>query len=196
MTRRFEGAGLGLALTHRYLELNRANLTVRSEKGIGSTFTIHFAQAAVATYGKASSNGAGSPLRVPAHQPPIEPMVMLVEDDPDNRIMMRAMMKNRYRILAAASPAEARAQIENYPATIDLILMDLGLRSPEDGLALTRSLRTLERFRTTPIVAVTGHAMSVNRAQALAAGCDDYIVKPFDRALLFATIERLIHPQR
>jgi PAS domain S-box-containing protein len=66
MSRRFEGAGLGLALTRRYLELNGASLTVRSEKGVGSTFTIHFAKAA-----------AAAPC-----QPIIQPMVMVVEDDP------------------------------------------------------------------------------------------------------------------
>ena len=119
-------------------------------------------------------------------------MVMVVEDDPDNQILMRTMMKNRYRIMAAASPAEVYRQIGLYAGTIDIILMDLGLRGVEDGLTLTRALRTLDRFRATPIVALTGHAMSVNRDQALAAGCDDFIVKPFDRARLFATIEHLL----
>jgi CheY-like chemotaxis protein len=106
---------------------------------------------------------------------------------------MRAIMKNRYRMIAAASPTEARRQIEVHPETIDIILMDLGLRGPENGLTLTRSLRTLERFRTTPIIALTGHALSVNREQALAAGCNDFIIKPFNRATLFTTIERLLH---
>jgi CheY-like chemotaxis protein len=173
--------------------LNGASLTVHSEKGAGSTFTIHFARAAAADHSSALTNGTKSIVTAPPRQPSIEPMVMVVEDDPDNQILMRAMLKNHYRMLAAASPDEARHQIEIYPATIDLILMDLGLRGPEDGLALTRSLRTLKRFRTTPIVALTGHTMSVNREQALAAGCDDFIVKPFDRARLFATIERLLH---
>lgn|GEM_PF-1834963 len=191
MARRFEGAGLGLALTRRYLELNGASLSVRSEKGAGSTFTIHFTQATPAVDVGGATNGAQPPVTTP-HQPSIQPMVMVVEDDLDNQILMRAMMKNRYRMLAAASPAEVYRQIQDYPETIDVILMDLGLRGPEDGLALTRSLRTLDRFRTTPIVALTGHALSVNRDQALAAGCDDFIIKPFDRASLFAAIERLL----
>lgn len=70
--------------------------------------------------------------------------------------------------------------------------MDLGLRGPEDGLMLTRSLRRRERFRSTPIVALTGHAMVVDRASALAAGCDDFIAKPFDRATLLAALARLL----
>jgi CheY-like chemotaxis protein len=121
-------------------------------------------------------------------------MVMVVEDDLDNQILMRAMMKNRYRMLAASSPNELRSQIEVYPGTIDLILMDLGLRGPEDGLALTHSLRPLERFRTTPIVALTAHAMRVSRTEAIAAGCNEFIAKPVDRTTLFKVIERLLHP--
>jgi PAS domain S-box-containing protein len=191
MARRFEGAGLGLALTRRYLELNGARLSVRSEKGAGSTFTIHFAQDTPAVDRTGPTDGARLPVTRPS-QPSAQPMVMVVEDDPDNQILMRAMMKNRYRMLAAASPAEVYRQIQDYPETIHVILMDIGLRGPEDGLALTRSLRALDRFRTTPIVALTGHALSVNRDQALAAGCDDFIIKPFDRTSLFAAIERLL----
>jgi PAS domain S-box-containing protein len=191
MSRRFEGAGLGLALTRRYLELNGATLSVRSEKGAGSTFTIHFRRIASALGFPDSSTSVTPPVPLP--QPSaIAPMVMVVEDDLDNQILMRAMMKNRYRMLAAASAAAVYRQIQDYPETIDIILMDLGLRGPEDGLTLTRSLRTLERFRTTPIIALTGHALSVNHDQALMAGCDDFIIKPFNRAELFATIERLL----
>jgi PAS domain S-box-containing protein len=192
IARRFEGAGLGLALTRRYLELNGATLSVRSDKGVGSTFTIHFSKTATGPVMDDRGNGT-KPSRVGApYQPGNEPTVLVVEDDPDNRTLMRAMMRNRYRMLSAASPAEVRRQIELYPGTIHLVLMDVGLRGAEDGLALTRSLRTLERFRTTPIVALTGHAMSVNRDQALAAGCDDFFVKPVDRARLFAAIEHLL----
>jgi signal transduction histidine kinase/CheY-like chemotaxis protein len=192
MTRRFEGAGLGLALTRRYLELNGANLSVRSQKGTGSTFTIHFAKAEMAVVAGSLAKDV-QPVGTSLRGAPDKPMLLMVEDDPDNQTMMRAMMKNRYRMLTAASPAEVYRQIEIYHGTIDIILMDLGLSGTEDGLALTRSLRGLERFRTTPIVALTAHAMTVNRDQALAAGCDDFIVKPFDRTKLLATVERLLH---
>jgi len=192
MSRRFEGAGLGLALTRRYLELNSAKLTVRSEKGAGSTFTIHFAKAEAAVVAGGSTDAAKSQV-TRLYQPSNKPMLLVVEDDPDKQIMMRAMMKNRYRMLTAASPAEVYRQIEIYHGTIDIILMDLGLSGTEDGLKLTRSLRNLERFHTTPIVALTAQAMTANGDQALAAGCDDFIVKPFDRAKLLATFERLLH---
>ncbi len=195
ISRRFEGAGLGLALTRRYLELNGASLTVSSAKGEGSTFTIHFEQSAPAL---ASATGVSvqrpNPPSAPSVQPPHLPMVMMLEADLDNQILMRAMMKNHYRMMTAASPVEMRRQIELFAGTIDIILMDLGLSGIENGLALTRSLRGLERFHTTPIVALTAHAMTISRAQALAAGCDDFMVMPVDRTRLFAAIELLLHP--
>jgi PAS domain S-box-containing protein len=189
LTRRFEGAGLGLALTRRYLELSGAHLTVLTEKGFGSTFTIHFARPPHTANVRAFAERTELPKD---HR---RPLLLLVEDDLDNQLLMRALLKNRYRVIAASSPDDARRQIASNHETIDAILMDLGLRGPEDGLMLTRSLRRHERFRTTPIIALTGHAMVVDRESALAAGCDDFIAKPFDRATLLAALERLL-PRR
>ena len=195
ITRRYEGAGLGLALTRRYLELNDARLSVRSEKGVGSRFTIHFSASTTAPVA-GDAMGAQAAAVAERERAGGHPTVLVVEDDRDNQNLMRAMMKSRYQMLSAATPTEVRRQIENYRGPIHLVLMDLGLRGSEDGLALTRSLRGLERFRTTPIVAMTGHAMSVNREQARAAGCDDFLVKPVERARLLAAIERLLRRAR
>jgi PAS domain S-box-containing protein len=186
ITRRFEGAGLGLALTRRYLELSGAHLTVLTEKGLGSTFTIHFAQPSRSADVRASAKPPEPQIA------DCRPLVLVVEDDFDNQILLRAMLKNNYRVIAASSPDDARRQIESSAAAIDLILMDLGLRTEEDGLMLTRSLRRRERFRSTPIIALTGHALVVDRERALAAGCDDFIAKPFDRSRLLSAIERLM----
>jgi CheY-like chemotaxis protein len=117
---------------------------------------------------------------------------LVVEDDPDTQLLMRALLKNSYRVITASSPEDVRRQIASEHDTIDAILMDLGLSGSEDGLMLTRSLRSRERFRITPIIALTGHTMVVDRASALAAGCNDFIAKPFDRATLLTALERLL----
>ena len=186
LTRRYQGAGLGLALARRYLELTNAQLSVLTEKGRGSTFTIHFARSPDLNNARAAVEPAEPPKD---HR---RPLILVVEDDHDNRILMCEMLRHRYRVLAASSPDDARRQIASRLEPIDAILMDLGLRGPEDGLMLTRSLRCGERFRTTPIIATTGHAMVVDRASALAAGCDDFITKPFDRATLLTALMRLL----
>jgi hypothetical protein len=186
LTRAFEGAGLGLALTRRYLELSGAQLTVLTEKGRGSTFTIHFVRSPYSTDLRAITE----PPELPDDHR--RPLILVVEDDSDTQLLMRALLKNSYRVIAASSPEDVRRQIASEHVTIDAILMDLGLSGPEDGLMLTRSLRERERFRITPIIALTGHTMVVDRASALAAGCNDFIAKPFDRATLLTALERLL----
>lgn len=119
-------------------------------------------------------------------------MILLVEDDVDNQTYMRVLMRDRYEMLVASSGEELRGLLNSYGGVIDLILMDLSLRGNENGLVLTAGLRTTERFRTTPIVAVTAHVTPEDRTRALAAGCDDFLSKPFDRELLFAVVERTI----
>ena len=191
MTRSFEGAGLGLALTRGYLELNQARITFESHKGIGTTFTIGFAS---------SANVAGlAPLAPAADLAPIStragaerPVIMVIEDDPDNLLYMNLLLKNQFDVLLASSGSEVRRIVETRREPIDLVLMDLSLRGEDDGLSLTRMLRGTRRFNHTPVVAVTGHASPEDRERARAAGCDGFVTKPIERALLFETIERLL----
>jgi len=191
MTRSFEGAGLGLALTRGYLELNQARITFESHKGIGTTFTIGFAS---------SANVADpAPLAPAADLAPIStragaerPVIMVIEDDPDNLLYMNLLLKNQFDVLLASSGSEVHRIVETRREPIDLVLMDLSLRGEDDGLRLTRMLRGTRRFNHTPVVAVTGHASPEDRERARAAGCDGFVTKPIERALLFETIERLL----
>lgn len=66
--------------------------------------------------------------------------------------------------------------------------MDLSLRGSEDGVALTRFLRLHDPWKQVPVIAVTAHALPEDRKSALAAGCDAYLTKPFDRSELLSMI--------
>jgi signal transduction histidine kinase/ActR/RegA family two-component response regulator len=188
-TRQFQGSGLGMALTRRYLELNGAMISVRSEKGTGTTFTIQFS--------RDSENRELSDLRStarPAREPgraAIRRPILVVEDDKDTHGYMKSILEPRYEVLIAASGGEARQSLEERPDT-SLILMDLQLSGSEDGIALTRYLRGQERWRRLPIIAVTAHAATEDRRRALDAGCDDYLSKPLDRRILLAMIDTLV----
>ncbi|HEX8071491.1 MAG TPA: response regulator [Pyrinomonadaceae bacterium] len=115
-----------------------------------------------------------------------EATILLVEDFEDNRFMMRRLLEmGGYRVVEAVNGQEAIEAAGRVRP--DLILMDLSL--PQlDGLAATRRIRQLDGLAFTPIVAISAHDTSDFRADALAAGCDEYLTKPVD----FDRLERLL----
>lgn len=118
------------------------------------------------------------------------PMVMVVEDFEDNRFMMRRLLEmSGYRVLEAINGEEA-VELAHRERP-QLILMDLSL--PQlDGLAATRRIRQHADLRDVPIVAVSAHDTADFHADALAAGCNDYVTKPIDFDQLEALLSRLL----
>ena len=118
------------------------------------------------------------------------PVVMVVEDFEDNRFMMRRLLEmSGYRVLEAINGEEA-VELAHRERP-QLILMDLSL--PQlDGLAATRRIRQHADLREVPIVAVSAHDTADFHADALAAGCNDYVTKPIDFDQLEALLSRLL----
>ena len=118
------------------------------------------------------------------------PTVMVVEDFEDNRFMMRRLLEmSGYRVLEAINGEEA-VELAHRERP-QLILMDLSL--PQlDGLAATRRIRQHADLRDVPIVAVSAHDTADFHADALAAGCNDYVTKPIDFDQLEALLKRLL----
>src|SRR5436305_13546018 len=105
------------------------------------------------------------------------PYVLIVEDDPTNRMLAT-------RILSAAGVQFAEAVDGEQALALlktrrpDLVLMDLSLPGI-DGWEVTRRVRQDPDLRSIPILAVSAHAMAGDRERAIAAGCDDYLTKPY-----------------
>jgi CheY-like chemotaxis protein len=125
-----------------------------------------------------------------AKQGEASPTVLVVEDFEDNRFMMRRLLEmSGYRVVEAVNGEQAvEAAVEERP---DLILMDLSLPKL-DGLAATRRIRQHEGLARTPIVAVSAHDTTDFHADALAAGCNEYVTKPIDFDQLEALLEKLL----
>jgi CheY-like chemotaxis protein len=116
--------------------------------------------------------------------------VLVVEDFEDNRFMMRRLLEmSGYRVLEAINGEEAVEIAERERP--GLILMDLSLPLL-DGLAATRRIRQHEALRDVPIVAVSAHDTADFHADALAAGCNDYVTKPIDFDQLETLLGRLL----
>jgi CheY-like chemotaxis protein len=182
-TRNYEGPGIGLALAKRFLQINGAELSVESEMGKGTAFTIRFPKASVApdattlrpTPPPRDETSPKAPSR--ARETP-KPEALVVEDDEPSQRYAATILGRRFDVRVAAGAAEARAELETHPG-IALILMDLSLKGGEDGLALTRWLRTQARWRALPIVVTTAHALPEDEENARNAGCTAYLAKPF-----------------
>ncbi len=105
--------------------------------------------------------------------------VLIVEDEPDNQEIVRAVVEDMLgcRAVLASDGLEALAKASN--ERVSLVLLDLMLPKL-DGYEVARRLKADPRTRHVPIIAITALARSRDRVRALEAGCDDYVDKPFD----------------
>ena len=114
--------------------------------------------------------------------------ILVVEDQPDSRQIIRDMVAGTdYEITEAENGEEALAAIAKQRP--DLILMDIQLPIM-DGYTATRLIKTDPALRSIPIIAVTSYALAVEERKARAAGCDDYVTKPFSPRQLLAKIRQ------
>ena len=117
------------------------------------------------------------------------PVVLVVEDFEDNRFMMRRLLEmSGYRVVEAVNGAQAVSVAESERP--DIILMDLSLPLL-DGLAATRRIRARDGLGKVPIVAVSAHDSADFHAEALAAGCNEYVTKPIDFDQLVQLLNKL-----
>jgi CheY-like chemotaxis protein len=118
------------------------------------------------------------------------PRVLIVDDEPDNiELLGRRLSRRGYEILKATSALEGIALATS--AKPDLILMDI--KMPQiDGLEATRRLKAEPQTQTIPIITLTAHAMAEDKANALAAGANDYESKPVDLPVLLTKMEALL----
>ena len=118
--------------------------------------------------------------------------IAVVEDNPDNRLLVQAILEDLYEIDEYESGNGALAGfLERRP---DLVLLDISLPG-QDGTEVLKALRADAALCSLPVVALTAHAMAGDRERFLAEGFDDYISKPIiDEELLLAALRRHLGP--
>ena len=116
--------------------------------------------------------------------------ILVVDDFDDTRLLLRTWLERRgFRVIEAQNGLEAIDQAETEAP--DLIIMDMQM--PQlDGLSATRRIRGLKSLHSVPILAVSAYGAEQFRAQALAAGCDEYVSTPFEPATLEGIISSLV----
>jgi CheY-like chemotaxis protein len=117
--------------------------------------------------------------------------IAVVEDNPDNQLLVRAILSEQYDVTSYETGLAALEGLPKEPP--DLVLLDISL--PEmDGTEVLRRIRADATLGQVPVVALTAHAMAGDRDRYLGAGFNDYVTKPIvDETILLATIERLLN---
>ena len=179
--RRFGGTGLGLVIAQRVVESAGGWITVRSTQGEGSTFFVDLPLPATEEPVQ-SIDGGTLTLRRGAR-------ILLVEDDPINRVVAASNLENLGAEVFEAEDGESALELLS-SNSFDLVFMDCQLPGV-DGYEATRRWRSLEGSdQHLPIFALTAHAVDGERERCLAAGMDDFLTKP----LRFEDLQRVLSP--
>jgi diguanylate cyclase (GGDEF)-like protein/PAS domain S-box-containing protein len=194
LSRKYEGTGLGLALTKRLIELHGGEIFVESEEGVGSTFTIAMPLA--------DTMDVEEPLPVhedaeketflddeearPMFRRGAPPLILVVEDDPaTSEVLTLYLAQGGYRVAHASTGDEALQRIrELRPFTVLLDVMLPG----KDGWEVLQEVKCDPELKDIPIVI---SSVIDNKELGFALGASDYIVKPVDKISLLKKMEEL-----
>lgn len=186
-SRRYEGTGLGLTITKKFVEVLGGSINVQSEKGKGSVFTISIPDNKNNIQKNIEMTGEKDNSVVNADKQILKKL-LLVEDELINAEVILKLLKGFYIIdwVRIGQEAIAKARNNQY----DAILMDIGLQGDIDGLETAKEILKSDNYKNVPVIAVTAYAMEGDREKFLKSGCTHYISKPFNKAELLKIISQ------
>jgi PAS domain S-box-containing protein len=172
-----QGTGLGLPISQKFVELMGGSIEVWSERDVGSIFSFTILAKASSSENIGEKLAPKEALELAPHQPQIN--ILVVDDRDESRLLVREMLAALgFAVREATNGLDAIDVWRDWQP--DLILMDI--RMPVmDGLQATRKIKAQAAGQQPIIIALTASAFEEERSSILAAGCDDFIRKPFQR---------------
>ncbi|MHC1790080.1 PAS domain-containing protein [Solidesulfovibrio sp.] len=183
------GTGLGLAICRRLAGLMGGGVYVDSMPGKGSVFWL---DCPFEVTPAAGLRAGFDPFAAPRRDVPPRLRILLVEDNRVNRIFASDLLESRgHEVVLAENGRVALEYLAGH--AVDVVLMDIQM-PVMDGLAATRAIRAghMDIDPGLPVVGLSAYAMDQERERFLAAGFDDYIIKPIDVEMLFTVVARVL----
>lgn len=199
-----QGSGIGLSLAKAFVEMHDGSITVESEVDKGSEFIVSIpvrhvenrtSAEALAQSAEAAKSVAGmlddidDPLPAPREEADGKPLLLVIDDNKDIRLMVRELLKDQYQVIGAPDGKEGIRMATRYvPDVIVCDVMMPGLDGMETCSAIKNEISTSH----IPVLMLTACALDEQRVEGYDSGADGYMSKPFNSEVLKARIASLI----
>ncbi|MGA2296444.1 MAG: response regulator [FCB group bacterium] len=191
--RSFEGTGLGLTLSKKFVTLLGGTISVKSKFNEGSTFTVKIpanTKEVIAPKIIVKEVNHYSVQPEPVKQNNELANILLVEDDKISIAYVKKIIGNSYNIDLAVNGLDAIEKTKMYQ--YDIILMDINLGTGMSGLEAVKVIRKLPDYIDVPIVALTAFTMAGDSDEFIAGGCTHYLSKPFEKEELVNMLNEIL----
>lgn len=193
------GSGIGLPLSKAFVELHGGTIDVESLEGLGTRFIVSLPMVHVAETAQDSPVRSYDPI-VETLGPieetddnqfftPDQPAVLIIDDNPDIRALLREMLKNDYAVLTAENGEDGLKLATEYVP--DLIISDV-MMPVMDGIEMCRRVKADMRTSHIPVLMLTACALDEQRVEGYDVGADGYLAKPFNSKVLISRCRNLI----